>query len=225
MCSHGFNIHFGYVKPPKGVDALLVGSLGRLGNLYRIDLKVVDTRKARVLGRVGESLEGSEEKLVAAVVRGVRQLLAPLAEQPPMAGGKPIESAPAPLPPRPAELSTAGSSTPTPVATSAATFTRSTWGWTLAGAGGALVAGGVVMGLQAQKAYQDEKRASQNNDPAAYDSARSKAKSRALVADVLYGLGAASAGVGFYLMFTGRPATVAALPAEGGASVVVAGRY
>src|SRR5688500_13690307 len=28
MCSHGFNIHFGFVKPPAGVDALLVAPNG-----------------------------------------------------------------------------------------------------------------------------------------------------------------------------------------------------
>jgi len=34
MCSHGFNIHFGYVKPPAGVDALLVAPKGP-GHLVR----------------------------------------------------------------------------------------------------------------------------------------------------------------------------------------------
>ncbi len=28
MCSHGFNIHFGQIEPPKGVDALLVAPKG-----------------------------------------------------------------------------------------------------------------------------------------------------------------------------------------------------
>jgi ketol-acid reductoisomerase len=34
MCSHGFNIHFGFVKPPVGVDALLVAPKGP-GHLVR----------------------------------------------------------------------------------------------------------------------------------------------------------------------------------------------
>ncbi|MEX2315796.1 MAG: ketol-acid reductoisomerase [Pirellulales bacterium] len=34
MCSHGFNIHFGYVKPPEDVDALLVAPKGP-GHLVR----------------------------------------------------------------------------------------------------------------------------------------------------------------------------------------------
>src|SRR4051812_33741093 len=34
MCSHGFNIHFGFIKPPAGVDALLVAPKGP-GHLVR----------------------------------------------------------------------------------------------------------------------------------------------------------------------------------------------
>src|SRR4051795_2760737 len=34
MCSHGFNIHFGFIKPPQGVDALLVAPQGP-GHLVR----------------------------------------------------------------------------------------------------------------------------------------------------------------------------------------------
>jgi ketol-acid reductoisomerase len=34
MCSHGFNIHFGFIKPPQGVDALLVAPKGP-GHLVR----------------------------------------------------------------------------------------------------------------------------------------------------------------------------------------------
>jgi TolB-like protein len=60
-----------------GVDFVMVGSLGRLGSLYRIDLKLVDTKKARVKGRIGVSVEEKEEKLVAAVERAVRDLLEP----------------------------------------------------------------------------------------------------------------------------------------------------
>ncbi len=34
MCSHGFNIHFGQVIPPKGIDAALVAPKGP-GHLVR----------------------------------------------------------------------------------------------------------------------------------------------------------------------------------------------
>jgi ketol-acid reductoisomerase len=38
MCSHGFNIHFGQVEPPKGVDALLVAPKGP-GHLVRTEFE------------------------------------------------------------------------------------------------------------------------------------------------------------------------------------------
>lgn len=38
MCSHGFNIHFGYVQPPTGVDALLVAPKGP-GHLVRSEFE------------------------------------------------------------------------------------------------------------------------------------------------------------------------------------------
>jgi TolB-like protein len=60
-----------------GVDLVMVGTLGRLGSLYRIDLKLVDTKKARVRGRIGVTVEEKEEKLVAAVEKAVRDLLEP----------------------------------------------------------------------------------------------------------------------------------------------------
>ena len=38
MCSHGFNLHFGYVTPPEGVDALLVAPKGP-GHLVRSEFE------------------------------------------------------------------------------------------------------------------------------------------------------------------------------------------
>ena len=38
MCSHGFNIHFGYIEPPEGVDALLVAPKGP-GHLVRSEFE------------------------------------------------------------------------------------------------------------------------------------------------------------------------------------------
>jgi len=58
-----------------GVDYLLVGSVGRIGTLLRLDLKLVDGKKARVIGRVGTSLDDRPERLVEATQAGVRALL------------------------------------------------------------------------------------------------------------------------------------------------------
>jgi len=193
-----------------GVEYILIGSLGRLGALYRVDLKLVDTKKARVLARFGESVEGSEEKLVATVQRGTRQLLAPI-----QGGGLAV-----PLPPPPVAKAPAA---PPPVSATKAEggWTRQTWGWAAVGTGAALATVGVVFGLQAKKAYDDEKSATTVPD---YESAKSKAKSSAMAADVCYVAGAVTAGVGVYLIFTGKPA-VAVVPTRGGATVQLAGRF
>jgi TolB-like protein len=58
-----------------GVDYLLVGTLGRIGTLLRLDLKLVDGKHARVVGRVGTTLGGKAEELVVATQNGVRGLL------------------------------------------------------------------------------------------------------------------------------------------------------
>jgi len=58
-----------------GVELVLVGSVGKVGELRRIDLTLLDVAKARVRGRFGESVEGGAERTVAAVQRGVADLL------------------------------------------------------------------------------------------------------------------------------------------------------
>lgn len=86
-----------------GVDLVLVGSLGRIGALYRLDLKLVDSRRARIKGRVGVNVEGQEEKIVQATQRAVRALLDPDAKIA-LTGPNTIDlSAPA-APPKPRAL-------------------------------------------------------------------------------------------------------------------------
>jgi TolB-like protein len=223
-----------------GVDFILVGSLGRLGALYRVDLKLVDTRKARVLGRFGESVEGAEEKLVATVQSGVRQLLLPLTGEiplPPPPVAKKPGAAPVPLPPAPkatapstaAAPAPAAAPGPTPVASTTAQAdagsSRATWGWSLTGAGAVLGGLGVVAGLQAKSAFDREKAAAARGDVSGYTSAKNDAKKNSLVADACFVGGAASAGVGVYLLLTGKPAPVAVVPTEGGAMALVSGRF
>jgi TolB-like protein len=81
-----------------GADYLLVGSLGRIGNLLRLDLRLLDPRKARVLGRFGESIEGEEDRLLTALQRGVAELVGPIGGAPPAASrtrAQPAAAAPA----------------------------------------------------------------------------------------------------------------------------------
>jgi TolB-like protein len=65
-----------------GADYLLVGSVGRVGTSNRIDLKLIEVRKAQVLGRSGETLAGPPERIIAAVQGRVLELLRPLAGEP-----------------------------------------------------------------------------------------------------------------------------------------------
>ncbi|MBI5068649.1 MAG: hypothetical protein HZB56_10450 [Deltaproteobacteria bacterium] len=209
-----------------GVDQVLVGSLGRLGALYRVDLKLVDAKKARVLARFGESVEGNEEKLVATVQRGVRALLAPLlgGDPPPPVAARPRPGA-VPLPPPPAGAAPAPAAGTTAPAAAGGGWTRRTWGWTLLGTGVGLAAVGAVFGIQAQSAYDAEKKASAAGDLDTYRQKRDAAKSNALMADVGFAAGGLSAGIGAYLLLTGSPARVAVGPTDGGLVAVYAGRF
>jgi TolB-like protein len=211
-----------------GVDYVMVGSLGRLGALYRVDLKLVDSKKARVLGRFGESVEGSEEKLVATVQRGVRKLLQPLSGELPVPG--PAVAAAAPPPPAAKPKLAAAEPKPVPPAATAAApatkdgWSRSTWGWTLAGSGAGVVGIGVVFGLQAKSAYDAEKAASAAGDQATYEQKKDEAKQKSLIADVCFVTGAVAAGVGTWLLLTSPPA-VAVVPTDGGLVAVYSGRF
>lgn len=67
-----------------GTQWLISGALTRAGSIYRIDLKVVDTRKARAINRVGRTVE-SQEELVLLAEKLAEELVAPL-PAPPGAG-------------------------------------------------------------------------------------------------------------------------------------------
>ncbi len=212
-----------------GVDYVMVGSLGRLGALYRVDLKIVDTKKARVLGRFGESVEGSEEKLVATVQRGVRKLLTPLLGDLPVPGAVAAETAAKPTTaPAQAPATTAKQAPAAATATAPATkegWSRSTWGWTLGGSGAAVAGLGVVFGLQAKSAYDAEKAAAAAGDQATYEKKKDEAKQKSLMADVCFVAGGVAAGIGVYLLLTPTPPAVAVVPTDGGLMAVYSGRF
>jgi hypothetical protein len=92
----------------------------------------------------------------------------------------------------------------------------------------AAIAGGAGAGLSAKSAYDDEKAAAASGDLATFESKRDTAKSRALIADVLYGVGAVGLGVGAYFAFTGPSGSstqVAIEPMPSGALVVLSGGF
>jgi len=205
-----------------GVDFILVGSLGRLGTLYRIDLKLVETKKARVRGRIGVSVEGQEEKLVVAIQKAVRDLLLPETPTaaPPVAGAEKRPD----LTPRPEQAGRAPAQPPQERAGRSGGLSRRTWAYIAGGAGLAFIAGGAVAGLQAQAAFDDQKAAQTLQ---AYDDAKTKADSMALLADGLYGVGVVGVGVGVWLFVTGHEPAVAldVAPLPDGALVTLQGGF
>lgn len=170
-----------------GADYLLVGTAGRLGALWRIDLKLVEVRKRSVASRAGESVEPRPELLAAAIQRCVRRVMAGF--EPPVASG------------------------------------RRRAGWIVAGAGAACLAGGVTFGLLSRSAWNDMKDAEEAGDSAAWSRSRDRVESRALAADVLYGVGLAGAGVGTWLLLGGAPTRAGVVPIQGGAALLLEGSY
>lgn len=179
-----------------GVEYMITGSVGAIGELHRVDVKLVEVRKARVAARAGETVSGGVEELVAAVQRSVRQVLLPL--DPDLA--------------------------PPEVETRRLTGRKRRALW-VGGAGLACLAGGATLGLLARSSYQEMEDASAAQDLDAYDAAESDLRTRSIAADSLLGVGVVAAGVGTWLWFTdGRPAPVAVAPVDGGALVFVNGR-
>ena len=68
MCSHGFNMHFGQVVPPKGVDALLVAPKGP-GHLVRSEY--VKGGGVPCLIALGEGASETTKKLGLAYAKGI----------------------------------------------------------------------------------------------------------------------------------------------------------
>jgi TolB-like protein len=75
-----------------GVNLLLGGSIGRLGNMYLVNIRGIDIQTARITAVVSEDIPGSIENVVAALKR----IAAKLAGKPVPAGAPP----PAPAQPR-----------------------------------------------------------------------------------------------------------------------------
>ncbi|MGB8930625.1 MAG: hypothetical protein WCC48_05170 [Anaeromyxobacteraceae bacterium] len=185
------------------VDYLLLGSLARVGDRIRLELKLVEAKRPRVVARYGDSISGGEDATLVSVQRGVRSLLLPVA--------RPESSA---APPAPA-------AEPPPPARSG----RRIAAWAVGGAGLACVAGGAAVGVLAQQAYDSQRRAS---DGASYDRYRKLAKDRILQSNALYGAGAVGIGAGAWLFFGGKEPpelSVGALPLGDGALAFVAGGF
>jgi TolB-like protein len=181
-----------------GVDYLLIGSVGRVGTLLRLDLKLVEARRARVLGRSGVSLQDKAELLVEATQNGVRALLRQLTPEAPLA--------------RPSGL--AGPSR-WPA-------------WVTLGVGGAALAAGLTAGVMAKTEYDQLKRSRTDLDYAdTYASRSSRIRRLSVASDVLVPVGLVGVGVGGWLWWRSRPppVTVRVSATPGGAGLILAGEF
>jgi hypothetical protein len=207
----------------------MVGTLGKLGALYRVDMKLVDAKRARVAGRFGESVEGNEEKLVATVQRGTRKLLSSLQADPPaaiaVAAVEPaIVAKPAAPPPDLTAAKPATGARPVEATSRDSGMSRRTWGWIVGGTGVAVIGVGALFGLQAKAALDAEKKASEAGDLATYQKKKDETKQKAMLADICFVAGGVAAGIGTYLVLTGSSA-VAVAPTEGGLLASYSGRF
>jgi hypothetical protein len=189
-----------------GAGHLLVTDVSQVGEVWLLSMTLYDLTRTKVVKRLTERVE-KVSGLVDRVSPAVRQLLSAFA--PP--GGL-VVSVSAPPPPPPSRAPRYA-------------------GMVLDGAGVAVLALGVGFGVAAKGSYDTADRLRTTalpSDYSAFEGAKSAARQQALVADVLYGVGAAALATGLVLTFTGlasERAAVVPMAARGGAGVLVAGGF
>ncbi len=229
-----------------GVDYMLTGQVGQIGTRFRISLLVVDTRKARVAARSAQFCDQNEDALARAAEATVKQLLATVAAGAPKvaAARAPAgEAAPAKVPAASADAtapSQAASSSrpdlaarpalpqpPSPAEPGSGFHPSRRTAWITMGGGAALMLGGVVFGVKAAAAKRDLQNSWANPDYASlYDTKSAEAKSAALKANVCWGAGIATAGVGTWMFFRSRPQlAIAPAAGDGQLGLVAAGSF
>jgi hypothetical protein len=210
--------------------------------LMEVEVRLVEGKRGFLLSRAAELAGASNEKLSSALLAAGRKVLssiataaAPVASVPPRPNAA---AAPAPVTAAPttAAAGRPASSVEAPVPESSLTWDlrnmsawpRWQWAYVAGGAGAVGLAGGLVLGLLARSAYNAEKDAAANHDPAAFASNRDAVRPRSIAADAFFILGAVGAGAGAYLYWTDHGASrLAAAPAviPGGVAATVRGEF
>ena len=100
------------------------------------------------------------------------------------------------------------------------------WGAVTVGSGAALVVGGAVVGAFAHSAYEAERTAASTGDWDGYVQNRDRAGTAVITANVLYGAGAVTLGVGAVL-FMSKPGNAKVVPdvAPGKVSITIGGSF
>ncbi|WP_437480529.1 tetratricopeptide repeat protein [Sorangium sp. So ce1014] len=184
-----------YVGPARGAVVALEGRVGRVtlavrpGKIERLALALDGKPLRAAPGQVLELDPGAYE--VAASAPGFRAAVARFSVG---AGGSvevPLALAPAPAPAATVQASAAREGLP-PLADPSEGSSSRTLPFVVMGVGGALFAGGAVLGLAGWKQAGDA-RSSTGSDA-------SSARAKGIVGDVLGGVGVATVGIGLYLL-------------------------
>lgn len=99
-----------------GADLTLVGSVGALGSLFVVSLKVINTREVKVVGRWSDTVSGEPAVLVAKIKAGVTAVFASVKEAQPKPTPAPVAAAPVATP-APAAAAPTPKPTPPPAST------------------------------------------------------------------------------------------------------------
>lgn len=184
-----------------GADYVLTGEAARVGSRDHLSLTLLDARRAKVLGRSAGFSQGGDDELAVAAQQRLRLLVRQ--ERPDLAARMPPVVSPA----------------------EARLRSRRTAAWWTLGSGGALLAGGAVVGLSARQQASDLKAPGgwQGTD---YQARWDRQRRTALTADLLLGAGVLAGGVGAWLWWSSS-APVVALPAVAGGApgITLAGRF
>ena len=178
-----------------GCDYLLLGAMGKVGNKLRLDLKLADVKKTRIVARDGVTVSSAEELIAA----GQTTLLGVLA----LLDGKPLP-APAVAAPVAAEVRKAEGPGPGP--------------YLLMGVGGAaLLAGGALAGITV--ASKADNRYSQNELQLGAGFVTSGIGAAALLAGVIWAIAAPSPSP------SPSATSVGLAPTAGGAALFASGSF
>ncbi|MBI5507370.1 MAG: hypothetical protein HY903_01330 [Deltaproteobacteria bacterium] len=198
-----------------GADLLAAATIGRVGDYFLLNVKILDVHDSRVLARWTTQIEGIENKLmnavhdtVAAVTRTGK--LQAASSPPPAATPSPaVAEAP---PPAGVEAHVQ------PAPTSSASRLK----WIAAGAAAVTGAGGAILGLLAARDAGAARREFAGTP--AWQAKKDAVKTKAAGADVLYAFAALTAVTSIVLFATDSPpttVTTAAAPVAGGASLIL----
>lgn len=180
-----------------GADFLFTSQLGHIGARFRLDVKLLDTRRARVVGSAGEFVSGSQEQVLDLMQRLTRQLL---------------ERAPG-LPAR--AVAALAPSTAKKVEPASEPMLRSRVpAWVALGTGAALGIGAGLLALKNRSDYL-----ALEEDPSDAD-LRESLPTTNLIADVLAAGALVGLGTGAVLFFVASPT-----PEGSGGEIGVIGRF